>query len=65
MDVKRGTVKPTRRISIATNVHANPVTATARRWKRVKPPARRTSSTSRVLAGAWASMTAIAPATFA
>jgi hypothetical protein len=28
--MKRGTVKPTRRISIATNVHANPVTATAR-----------------------------------
>ena len=29
--VKTGTVKPTRRISIATNVQAKPVTATARR----------------------------------
>ena len=60
MEVKSGTVKPTRRISIATNVQAKPVTATARRWKRVKPPFRRTSSTStRLVVGSWASTTAI------
>jgi hypothetical protein len=59
--VNTGTVKPTSRISIATNVHAKPVTATARPWKRVKPPLRRTSSTSvvREMGGAGASTTAI------
>jgi hypothetical protein len=60
MDVKRGTVKPTRRISMATNVHAKPVRATARRWKLVKPPARRTSSTSsRAVRGSASSTTAM------
>jgi hypothetical protein len=43
-----GRTKPMRIISKATNVHANPVTRTTRRWKDVKPPSRRTSSTVRV-----------------
>ena len=46
--VKTGRTKPTRRISMATNVQAIPVKKTARRWNGVKPPSRRTSSTSRV-----------------
>src|SRR5467141_1564298 len=43
-----GSTKPMRMISNATNVHANPVIATIRRWKAVNPPSRRTSSTVRV-----------------
>ena len=46
IEVKTGTVNPTIRISIATNVQAAPVTSTARRWNGVKPVSRRTSSTS-------------------
>ena len=45
---KIGATNPTSRISIATNVHAIPVTSTALRWKLVRSRARSTSSTSRV-----------------
>ena len=44
---KIGATKPTSRISIATNVHAAPVTRIAFLWKRESPPSRRTCSTSR------------------
>src|SRR3989454_3780191 len=43
-----GRTNPMRMISNATNVHANPVRMTSLRWKDVKPPCRRTSSTVRV-----------------
>ena len=42
---KIGATKPTSRISMATNVHAAPVTTIALRWNRERPPSRRTSST--------------------
>jgi len=45
--VKIGATNPTSRISIATNVHAAPVTRIAFLWKRERPPSRRTCSTSR------------------
>ena len=43
-----GSTREMMMISKATNVHANPVIATIRRWKAVNPPSRRTSSTVRV-----------------
>jgi hypothetical protein len=47
IDPNSGSVNPISRISMATNVQAMPVMATALRWKGVKPAARRTASTSR------------------
>jgi hypothetical protein len=46
-DPNSGRVNPISRISIATNVHAIPVMATALRWNGVKPAAPRAASTSR------------------
>ena len=55
--VKIGATKPTSRISMATNVHAAPVTRIAFLWKRERPPSRRTSSTFRL--GALTAMSAV------